>query len=320
MRSEVAVHVLLALALAGCHHDPQPPPVLGETAWDRINLIAPASEPLLAVHVAQGDTVRTGQLVAELDPQRAQARLAQAQADVARAAAALQEALNGARPETLSAARAQLASLKASRVEALREQSRIEDLVARGLAAERERDRVIAAAQRASAAEAAGKAQLRELLKGTRAEQLAQAEATLAASQAASTLRERELDELALRAPRDGWVDALPFEAGDRPPLGASVASLLVGTAPHARVYVPASLRAQVAANSRFDLRVEGIETPLSGRLREIAAEPAFTPYYALSGDDASQLVYRAEILIDDPAAARLPAGLPVQATLRDER
>jgi len=50
--------------------------------------------------------------------------------------------------------------------------------------------------------------------------------------------------------------------------------------------------------------------------VRSIARDPSFTPYYALTGDDASRLVFRAELLLTDPGAEQLPAGLPVQVSL----
>ena len=42
--------------------------------------------------------------------------------------------------------------------------------------------------------------------------------------------------------------------------------------------------------------------------------EAAFTPYYALSGDDASRLTWRAEAVLEGAGAAALPAGLPLDA------
>ena len=48
----------------------------------------------------------------------------------------------------------------------------------------------------------------------------------------------------------------------------------------------------------------------------ESASEAAFTPYYALSGDDASRLSWRAEAVLAGEAARRLPAGLPLKATV----
>jgi HlyD family secretion protein len=118
---------------------------------------------------------------------------------------------------------------------------------------------------------------------------------------------------LQVHATRAGRVDALPFKAGDQPPPGATVASLLVGEAPYARVFIPESRRATLREGQRFLVHVQGRDGDLPARLRSIAREPSFTPYYALTGDDASRLVYRAELALDASAAAQLPAGLPVQ-------
>jgi hypothetical protein len=43
-----------------------------------------------------------------------------------------------------------------------------------------------------------------------------------------------------------------------------------------------------------------------------IRSEPAFTPYYALTGRDAARLSYLAEVELDASAAA-LPVGLPAR-------
>jgi HlyD family secretion protein len=47
--------------------------------------------------------------------------------------------------------------------------------------------------------------------------------------------------------------------------------------------------------------------------VRYISAEATFTPYYALTQKDRSRLSYLAEIDVDDPRAAELPVGIPVQ-------
>jgi HlyD family secretion protein len=158
----------------------------------------------------------------------------------------------------------------------------------------------------------AAAAQLRELTQGTRPEQIDQATGAVDAARAALATLELTRDRLIVRAPRAGRVDALPFRAGDQPPLGAALVSLLVGDAPYARVFIPAPRRAEVGPGTRFEVQVEGVATPFPAALRSIRSEPSFTPYYALAGDDASRLVYQAELLLD--GGADLPAGLPVTA------
>ena len=54
--------------------------------------------------------------------------------------------------------------------------------------------------------------------------------------------------------------------------------------------------------------------------MRSIRSEAAFTPYYALTGDDASRLMYRAELVLQGEAARQLPAGLSLRAERGDAR
>lgn len=61
-------------------------------------------------------------------------------------------------------------------------------------------------------------------------------------------------------APRDGIVDSLPYEVGDEPPVGAPLAVLLVGKAPHARVYIPEPIRADVGVGQRARVFVDGLD------------------------------------------------------------
>jgi HlyD family secretion protein len=303
----------LVCLLAACGDTPAEP-LLGTLEWDRIALPAEASEPVLALDVAEGATVKAGNRLLRLDDRRQRARLAQAEAQLAQTQARLDELSSGARSETLDAARAELARARASRDEARDQYARQSELASKQLVARSSLDSARASRERSEAEVAAAEAQLRELSHGSRSEQIAQADAAVQAAQARVDELRLSLAKLDVKAPRDGRVDALPFKAGDQPPLGASVASLLVGAAPYARVFVPESQRAKLREGDQFVLRIRGIEREFHAHVRAIASEAAFTPYYALTGDDASRLVYRAELVLDDAGNLPLPAGLPVQA------
>ncbi len=309
---------LLLAALTGCADADKP--LLGTLEWDRVSLPAEASEVLLRVAVAEGERVEAGQLLLELDPRRQDARIAQARAEVEQAAAHLAELSNGARSETIDAARADLARNRAELTDAERSFSRIAELYQRKQVAIAELDRARAARDQASAATRSAEAQLRELTNGTRPEQLEQAAAALEAARGNLAQLQVGREHLSLRAPRSGLVDALPFKVGDQPPAGAELVSLLVGEQPYARVFIPASIRAQVSVGDVMRVFVEGVEQPFQARVRSIRSEAAFTPYYALTGDDASRLMYRAELVLQGEAARQLPAGLPLRAERGDAR
>ncbi|MBS0571475.1 MAG: HlyD family efflux transporter periplasmic adaptor subunit, partial [Proteobacteria bacterium] len=177
-------------------------------------------------------------------------------------------------------------------------------------------DNANTALRQADADVKASQANLAELLNGTRPEDLAQGEAALATAKAQAAQLGITLERLSVHAPRAGRVDALPFRLGDRPPAGASVVSLLVGDAPYAQVFVPESQRVGLQQGARFSVHVDGVAQAFTATLRRIRSEASFTPYYALSGDDASRLTYRADLFLDGDAARKLPAGVPCQATL----
>jgi HlyD family secretion protein len=187
------------------------------------------------------------------------------------------------------------------------------------LVAASEVDRARAAADNASAQVRLAQAALLELERGTRREQIAQGQAALSAAEAQATTQSVSLDKLNVVAPRAGRVDSLPYKLGDQAPVGASLAILLVGEAPYARIYVPEPQRARVKVGDPVQIHVDGREQAYAGRIRMIRSEPTFTPYYALIGADAARLSYLAEVSLGKEAAD-LPAGFPVRAEFHDKQ
>jgi HlyD family secretion protein len=292
--------LLLLVVCAGCA--PQAPSALGTIERDRISLPAP-----------EGDEVAQGDLLATLEDARVAARVDALDAEVSRLEQVLLEAQQGPRAERIEVARQQLRRAESVALNARRERERVEAVVARGLLPGAERDRARSASAVADAEAGAARAALDELARGTRVEEIAQAQAALAAARASAAAAAIDLDRVRVLAPRSGRIESLPFEVGDQPPLGAAVVLMLVGDRPHARVHVPQPLRLGLRIGDTASVIVEGREQRHAGRIRMVRSEPEFTPYFALSGDDAAQLSYLAEIELD-ASADDLPLGVPVRA------
>ena len=301
--------LVLVASLAACG---QPPPqVLGTLEWDRITLPAPVAERIVRIDVREGEVVAAGAPLLQLELTRSAAQAEAATALARQSRDALAELQAGARSEQVAQARATLASAQAQAAEARASLGRLRPLAARQLVAKSDLDRAVAAAGSADGQVRAAQAVLDELLHGTRPERIAQGEAALAAAQAQATVQAASLGKLDVRAPRAGRVDSLPYRLGDQAPVGAPLAILLVGEAPYARVYVPEPLRAGVKPGQAARVFVDGREGSIAGHVRMVRSEPSFTPYYALSGDDAARLSYLAEVVLDAPID--LPAGVPVR-------
>jgi HlyD family secretion protein len=300
----------LVLLLAGCGK--APPQALGTLEYDRITLPAPAAERIVEISVREGQRVTAGQSLLRLEAERTGSATLAAREEAQRQREVLSELEAGPRTEAIAQARAQLANARAHARDARAYYVRVQPLGARQLIAASEIDRARAATDSAEAQVRAAQAALLELENGTRPERIAQGEAAARAAEAQARAQQVSLDDLNVVAPRDSRVESLPYRLGDEAPVGAPLAILLAGDTPYARVYVPAPIRVDVKVGQAARVFVEGRDDPIGGQVRMIRSEPSFTPYYALTGEDAARLSYLAEIALG-PGGRDLPAGLPVR-------
>jgi HlyD family secretion protein len=304
-----------ALLLAACDSDSNSTRIVGELASDRIELTAEAAEPITEILVAEGQQVTQGQILLRQDARRASARLAEAEAFVRQAQARLDELVRGPRSEQIAAARANVEGTARELEFRQSEYKRVTEIHARQLASPDLLDRAKASLDAALSNDEFRRAQLQEMLSGTTLEELAQAEQSVQQAAARRDLRAIDLARHETRAPVDAIVDSRLFEIGERPAPGQPMLILLPGEQPHARVYVPEELRVGLRAGSTVTVFVDGLDEPLNGRVRWVASEAMFTPYFALTERDRGHLTYQAKIDIDIDGD-RLPDGVPVEVEL----
>ncbi len=306
-------HLLLALLLTACGSTGGDE-ALGTLERDRIVLKATAGEIIVSEPVAEGTMVEAGTVLVQLDDKKQRVLVARAEADVMQARARLDELRNGARPEEIAAASARVQGTQAEVVEAQATYTRALELRKQKLAAQATLDSALAKRDAAEAALESAREDLLRLTNGTRQEQLDQGAAALKAAEAQLELEKHRLSELTVVATRDAYLDSLPWHVGERVPAGATLAILLADDRPYARVYIPEPWRASLDIGDARAVHVDGVDRALTGHLRWIATEPAFTPYYALNASDRSRLVYVAEFDLED--AQDLPTGVPAQVHL----
>lgn len=305
---------IAVLALAGCAPS-EKDVALGTLERDRIVLPATAAEIVVARPKAEGSQVEAGDLLVQLDTSQQQLVVQGLKAELAQRTAMLTQLRNGPRPEEISAAEARMESSRAVLRENRLRQERVQDLVQRRVASPSELDSINALVDSNTARLREAEAQLHLLRAGTRAEEIAQAEAQLNAAKARLSVEQKKLKDLSIIATRAGVLDALPFELGERTTQGAPAAVILSNDPPYARVYIPETRRATISVGTVLEVRIDGSATNYEGRVRWISKDAAFTPYYALNSSERSRLVYLAEVQL--PAeAGNLPTGLPVQVRL----
>lgn len=306
--------VLALLGAAACNNDNALPlPLVGTLERDRIALIAEASERVLEITVSEGDAVTAGQVLMHLDAVRQEVGLRKAMADRDAAAQRLAELVRGPRAESIRESQARLQGAEDNLDVQAREFRRIEDLVGRGLMAEFDLDRARNALESANAEVESLRAALDALIVGTTPEELGQAQAQLEAAEATVAARRIEVERMTIRAPRAGQIESLPFKTGAHPQVGDAVINMLADQAPYARVYVPEALRASVSPGTVAEVAVDGIADRFEARVRYVAAEATFTPYYALTERDRGRLSFLSEVTLLDEGAQMLPSGIAVE-------
>ena len=305
--------IACCLALAACGSDPADLPALGTLERERIELVAEADEPIVAVLVREGDEVVAGQILLQQDDALQAAQSARVEGARDELRARLAEAERGPRAERIRETRARLAGAESAAQNAQAEYERARMLEQRTFESTAKSDLLRSRRDAALARRNEVRATLEAQEHGTTAEELDQARGAVAAAEAQVAELSIRRARLCVRAPQPGRVDALPFKLGERPPAGAVVAILLAASSPFARVYVPETVRARIAGGSRARIRIAGLEGELAGTVRRLSHDAAFTPYYALTQYDRGRLSYLAEVEIDGTAPAELPTGVPVE-------
>ncbi|MFN1607155.1 HlyD family secretion protein [Vibrio harveyi] len=314
MMKRIILGTFVITLLTACSKD-DGQQALGTLERDRVTFTATSSEIIRALPIKEGSQVTEGEVLVQLDTKNQEAILARAIAEQAKADAYLLKLTNGERPEDIAAAQARVARAEAQLTEAQKNYQRKAELVRKKLISQSEKDTALAARDSARAELDSSQEEFSKLTAGSRPEDIEQAHAELMAAKADVALQQQKLAELTITATRDGLLDNLPFNLGERVPVNGIVAVIQASRVPYARVYVPATYRVNFIPGKAVQVHVDGVEKPLEGTVRWVATEPSFTPYFALTEEERSRLMYLAEVDLQDSAES-LPSGIPAQVDL----
>lgn len=174
------------------------------------------AEVISGIYVKVGDRVKKGQLLAEQASDNLEAEARQAQASVKSASAKLSLLLNGARPEEIEQARANLKAAEASFEVAKANLGRYEKLYREGAIAQSEYDKCYADYVSAEAKLTSARESLKTLEAGNRPEDIEAARAQLESSEVQLMLAQSNLAGAKLVSPIDGIVSSLNGAVGQR--------------------------------------------------------------------------------------------------------
>jgi membrane fusion protein (multidrug efflux system) len=298
---------------------------------DLTRLSSRVAGEVLVVAVNDFQRVKAGDLLVQIDPADYQAQVAQAQANVAGAQAALDNLANQVELQyaTIAQAEAQRASAEAQLVEAGQEQERQKTLSQTDAGTRQKFEQAVAVLARAQADVSASRAVIAaqrhqlEVLNGTKKQRAADIEAAKALLAAARL----KLGYTKIVAPFDGVVGERQVQANDYVNIGSN----LINVVPLPDVYVIANYKetqlTRVRPGQPVEVSVDSFPGGLlHGRVERIS--PASGSQFALLPPDNAtgnftKVVQRIPVRIqfdkDQPLLERLLPGMSVVARIHTD-
>ncbi|MBN9132321.1 MAG: secretion protein HlyD [Nitrosospira multiformis] len=261
----------------------------------------------------EGDAITRGTRMAVLDDQPYRDALASASASVQVAQAELSKLRKGLRPQEITQAQETLKQAQAAAVNTERDYQRQSSLVASGASSRRTVDAARAARDQAVAGVASAKAALSLAMEGFREEDIAAAEAHLAAAQAAQAQATTALADTELSAPSDGTVIARVREPGSMVASQSTVYSISLDKPVYVRAYVAEPDLGRIAPGTTVRVMSDSSDKIYRGQIGFISPRAEFTPKTVETTDLRTDLVYRLRIVVDAADSDKgLRQGMPV--------
>jgi multidrug resistance efflux pump len=177
--------------------------------------------------VAEGDTVKAGQILARIDPRDIQAQKIQAEAALAAAKARYEELVNGSRPQEVQQSRAMVDQAKANLDNAYQNYTRMQKLYNDGAISAAQRDNAEAAYQVAREAYNAASQSLDLTVIGAREETIRAAAAQVKQAEGALAAINLNQDETTIVSPVDGTIALKSVNPGEVVVLGQPLFSVV---------------------------------------------------------------------------------------------
>jgi HlyD family secretion protein len=266
---------------------------------------------LQTMALEEGDGVEAGELLATLDDEPMREAVAAAEAGVLEAQARVDRAHTGSRPQEILQAEAQVREARAAVDNAAQELKRQQELTEKGLSSQHLLDAAIANHDQAAARLAANRETLALAVEGTRVEDIAAAEASLAT---AGAVREQVLTQLAdtrLYAPSAGVILTRVREPGAIVGEGVPVYTLSLTEKVYVRAYVDEPRLGLLAPGARVLVKTDSSDRLYEGQVGFISPRAEFTPKTVETTELRTDLVFRLRIVVDD-ADEGLRQGMPV--------
>ncbi len=301
-----------ALLLGACSHQ-DPARLQGYVEGEYIYVASPRAGAIETLSVVKGAEVKAGDALFTLESGSEKAALEEAQKKLMQAKATLSDLQKGRRPEEIAGIEAQLKQAQAAVELSKIEFSRQEELAKNKANSIRDLDMARTNRDQDLQRVTQIEADLQTAKLPARSDQVAAAEATVKAQEAAVARAQWELDQKRQAAPQAGLVFDTLYRQGEWLGAGKPAVVLLPPGNIKVRAFVPETKLATIKLGGPMRVYRDGTPTPLTAKVSYISTEAEYTPPVIYSRETRSKLVFLVEAVFDAPVAAEMHPGQPVE-------
>ena len=273
---------------------------------------------LQSLSVDEGDAIKQGQTLGELDKAPFENALMQAKANVATAQAQYDLMMAGYRAEEIAQAAAAVKQAQAAYDYAQSFLQRQQGLWSKRLLSANDLENAKSSRDQALATLKSAQDKLSQYRAGNRPQEIAQAKANLEQAQAQLAQSTLDLQDTVLTAPSDGTLLTRAVEPGSMLSAGSTVLTLSLTRPVWVRAYVDEKNLSQAQPGREILLSTDGRpDKPYHGKIGFVSPTAEFTPKTVETPDLRTDLVYRLRIIVTD-ADDSLRQGMPVTLRFSD--
>ncbi|HBS5691630.1 TPA: secretion protein HlyD [Klebsiella variicola] len=320
MKKPVVVILLIVILLAALgggwwwyqSSRQQPLTLYGNVDIRTVNMSFRVGGRLASLTVDEGDSIRAGQTLGELDRAPYENALLQAQANVSTAQAQYDLMMAGYRAEEIAQAAAAVKQAQAAYDYAQNFYQPQLGLRASSAISANDLENARSSRDQAQATLKSAQDKLRQYRAGNRPQEIAQAKASLEQAQAALAQAKLDLHDTVLTAPSDGTLMTRAVEPGTMLNAGGTVLTLSLTHPVWVRAYVDEKNLGQAQPGREVLLYTDSRpDKPYHGKIGFVSPSAEFTPKTVETPDLRTDLVYRLRIVVNDADGA-LRQGMPV--------
>jgi HlyD family secretion protein len=309
------IAIALLSLLGGCNRQDSRH-LQGYVEGEFVYVASPGAGKLEALNVSRGAQVQAGDTLFSIESVSERASRDEALRRLAQARANLEDLKKGKRPTEIAAMESQLQQARAALLLSEKESKRQQDLYKSGAAPIQDVDRIHSTLDQDRQRVAQLTADLETAQLGSRADQIAAAEANVSALEATLSRVEWDLSQKQQIATQDALVFDTIFRVGEWVPAGRPVVSLLPPENIKVRAFVPEERIGSIHPGDPVRVTMDGVSDPAAGKVSFISPQAEFTPPVIYSQDTRAKLVFMIEAVFDPATAAKLHPGQPVEIEL----